>query len=177
MNFIKNQLKKIQTDANLENETNETNETNEREPETEIEKRIQKMIDELETNDGSHFLETATIESIQNDIATSLDEIQYIQESYTESNKRELCESMRGYRRIYQVNEIEKSRPTKLIDCKTSKIIYAGFLLNIEFTNNSINLVCKKGKMFYSRYRFDKYLIFQKLNNTEMMILSLKDNI
>jgi len=167
MNFIRKQLKYVQPDANTENESNEGN----------IEKRIQKMIDEIEKNEGSHFLETATFESIHNDIATSLDDIPYIQDAYTESNKRELCESMRGYRRIYQVNEIEKSRPTKLIDYKTSKIIYAGFLLNIEFTNNSINLVCKKGKMFYSRYRFDKYLIFQKLNDTEMMILSLKDKI
>ena len=83
---------------------------------------------------------------------------------------------MKGYKRIYQINELIMSRSTKLIRIDSGKIQYAGFLIKIEFTECGTIIICKGPNNVYYRFRMDQYLIYQKWNQTEELLLNLKEN-
>ena len=92
------------------------------------------------------------------------------------AKQEKILEKMKGYKRIYQINELILSRPTKLIRIDSGKIQYAGFLIKIEFTECGTIIVCKGPNNVYYRFRMDQYLIYQKWNQTEDLLLNIKEN-
>lgn len=130
----------------------------------------------LENNTSNHFLETKNKSDLEKEIKDSFQEIKCIEfrQNFTKQDK--ILEKMKGYKRIYQINELIMSRSTKLIRIDSGKIQYAGFLIKIEFTECGTIIICKGPNNVYYRFRMDQYLIYQKWNQTEELLLNLKEN-
>jgi len=116
-------------------------------------------------------------------------------EGFSESK---MFTKMIGFQYISNINELILGRTLKMIRIQDGKFYFAGTLLNIKKkstflpersvnknvdfstldSGENVNIVCKvfpKGNVL--NYNFNKYLVFQKLNKDEEMILSLQDYI
>jgi len=130
----------------------------------------------LKNNTIPHFLETKDKTDLEKEIKESFQEIKCVEFRQNFAKQEKILEKMKGYKRIYQINELIMSRPTKLIRIDSGKIQYAGFLIKIEFTECGTIIVCKGPNNVYYRFRMDQYLIYQKWNQTEEMLLNVKEN-
>ena len=150
---------------------------------------VNTLLSECNLENIKNNIENKTLSDINKEIYNAIDTLEcfHLNDSSTLRSdkyfsfeiiqkKKELCKRMIGYQYICEINQLILGRSIKLIRIEDGKYYFAGVLLSIKFTNNGTIILCKifpKGNTL--NYNFDKYLIFQKLNKDEEMILSLQD--
>jgi hypothetical protein len=144
------------------------------------ERSVEKVRDSLERSVGKDQLAVACEGKYDvikvNCSGKGVSEAKHEEISEVKRIKIELCKKMIGFQYIFQISDLILGRTIKMIRIDDCKFCFAGVLLNIKFTNNGTIIVCKicpKGNVL--NYSFDKYLVFQKLNKDEEMILSLQE--
>jgi hypothetical protein len=158
-------------------------------PEEKNEFNVQSLLNECNLNSVKSNIQDKSMTIINNEIMEAINglDFTFLKEASPESSleenrmfseeiKKELCKKMVGFQYVYQLDDLILGRTLKMIRIEDAKFCFPGVLLNIRFTNNGTVLLCKippKGRIL--NYSFDKYLIFQKLNKDEEMILSLQD--
>lgn len=129
-----------------------------------------KAIDEKNTD----YLENKTLKDINQDVFDTINE-----QKCNDTVKEKMIKSLLGYRYVSEIYELHLGKAVQIIKRKDEiqKLIIAGFITNIEFLDNGIYFVCKgfKNRMF--KYKFDDCHIFQKLSQSEMLILMAYDSI
>jgi hypothetical protein len=129
-----------------------------------------KAIDEKNTD----YLENKTLEDVNRDVFDAVN-----QTPLDDAAKEKMIKSLLGYRYVSEIYELHLGKAVQLMKKRDDmpKLIMAGFVTNIDFLDNGIYLVCKgfKNRMF--KYKFDDCYIFQKLAQSEMLILMAYDRI
>lgn len=149
-------------------------------------------IDEKNTD----YLENKTLKDINQDVFDTINEQNFGQGAFTppttnfkgdhrspekfgDTAREKMIKSLLGYRYVSEIYELHLGKAVQIIKKKNDvpRLIIAGFITNIEFLDNGIYFVCKgfKNRMF--KYKFDDCHIFQKLSQSEMLILMAYDSI
>ena len=146
---------------------------------------VQSLLNECNLNSVKSNIQDKSMNIINNEIMEAINGLDFTflteaspkeNQMFSEQIKKELCKKMVGFQYVYQLDDLILGRTLKMIRIEDATFCFPGVLLNIRFTNNGTVLLCKippKGRIL--NYSFDKYLIFQKLNKDEEMILSLQD--
>jgi hypothetical protein len=125
-------------------------------------------------NEKNDYLENKTMEDITSDIYEKINELP------TQREKKELlCEKLIGYRHVDEIHELFKGRHVRWIRLnKTdSQLTNGGILVNVKFTNDGIQLMCKNNMNRFIQYKFDECLTFQKLSTEEQLLLMAYENL
>jgi len=129
-----------------------------------------KAIDEKNTD----YLENKTLEDINRNVFDAINQLKC-----ADDVKEKMIKSLLGYRHVDEIYELHLGKTVKIIKLKDEnpRLVVAGFVTTIEFLDNGICFICKgfKNRMF--RYKFDDCVIFQKLSQSEMLILMAYDKI
>lgn len=134
---------------------------------------IENILTSIE-NDKNDYLENKTMDDITNDIYEKINDL------LTErTNKETLCEKLIGYRYVDEIHELFKGRYVRWIRLNNSKpqLTNGGILVNVKFTNDGIQLMCKNNMNRFIQYKFDECLTFQKLSTEEQLLLMAYENL
>jgi hypothetical protein len=129
---------------------------------------IDRLLDTLETP-NTDYLEGKTLKSISKDVFDSLAE-NVCRESH--------CQKLVGYRLVDEIYQLHKGKHVRWIRLEhPEKLMVGGILVDIRFTDNGVNLLCRLHTGRFTQYRFDQCLTYQKLSDEEQMILALYEHL
>jgi hypothetical protein len=104
--------------------------------------------------------------------------------SSLKKNKKELLQTLVGYRYVDQLDELHMGKFTRWIqkypldpETNTAKVERGGFLSNIDFNDNGVTLTIRMWNKKVYKLAFDNCLIYQKLSVGEELILMTSDYI
>jgi hypothetical protein len=92
---------------------------------------------------------------------------------------KEYCEKLIGFRVVYELHELHKSRQVKIIrydpKCKSQiKLQAFGTLVSIKFFDSGTNIICLIGAGKFIQFKYnDALAVFQKLTDDEQLFLSM----
>jgi hypothetical protein len=117
-----------------------------------------------------HYLENKTFETISQEKANALKK-HYI--------PKFLLEKIEDYRFVDEIHELFRGKYVRWIrlDTKTPFLTNGGIVMDIQFLDNGIQVLCRNGANRFTKYKFDECLTFQKLTDEEMLLLSVKSQI
>lgn len=129
---------------------------------------IARLLASLETP-NTDYLEGKTLKSVNHDVFDSLAGIDCI-ESH--------CQKLVGYRFVDEIYQLHKGKHVRWIrSAHPEKLMVGGILVDIRFTDNGVNLLCRLHTGRFTQYRFDQCLTYQKLSDDEQMILALYEHL
>ena len=129
---------------------------------------IDRLLTSLETP-NTDYLEGKTLKSVNQDVFDSLNE-----NACRESH----CLKLVGYRFVDEIYELHKGKHVRWIRLEhPEKLMIGGILVDIRFTDNGVNLLCRLHSGRFTQYRFDQCLTYQKLSEDEQMILALYEHL
>jgi hypothetical protein len=128
---------------------------------------------EHEKND---YLHNKTMENVIKDIFDCIDTL-----PISITQKELFCEKLIGYRYIEDIHELFKGRHIRWIrlqqkDPEKIFITNGGILVDVKFTRDGIQLMCKNNRHQFIQYKFDDCLTFQKLSTEEQLLLIAYEN-
>ena len=92
----------------------------------------------------------------------------------------EYLKKIKGYRYVDEIKDIKCGayiRWIPIIDPENIPLTYSGIICDIKITDNGILIACKNFMHRHYTFKMDECLIFQKLNNQELVILSALDHL
>jgi hypothetical protein len=120
-----------------------------------------------------HYLENATLYSIQNNIHNVLKK-----EQIMNADIDNLPEKLKDYRYVSEICELFRGRHIRWIRIFdkgkrifNSKITNGGIVTDIKFMDNGIHIQCKNARNQFLQFKFDDCLLFQKLTAEECILL------
>jgi len=115
------------------------------------------------------FLENQTFDSIASNVFESLISLPINKETIAK-----MCQSLSDYRFVDELHLLHKGKHVRWIrhDCP-DKLVKGGTLIDIQFGDFGVNVLCRLITGVFIRYRFDKCNTYQKLTDEECMILTL----
>jgi hypothetical protein len=117
-------------------------------------------------NEHTQYLEGKTIGSLQQEIYDSLK--QHVSADQVEST----FEKLAGYRLVDEVYQIHRGKYVRWIPRSGRGSLTKGAtVLNVRFSDVGTLVLCRNGQWF-TQYRFDECLTFQKLSDDELMVLA-----
>lgn len=129
---------------------------------------IDKLLASLETP-NTDYLEGKTLKSVNHDVFDSLAVI-----ACRESH----CQKLVGYRFVDEIYQLHKGKHVRWIRLEhPEKLMVGGILVDVRFTDNGVNLLCRLHTGRFTQYRFDQCLTYQKLSDDEQMILALYEHL
>jgi hypothetical protein len=148
-------------------------ETAKRDPELFSTLDIENILTSIE-NEKNDYLENKTMDDITNDIYSKIAELPGERE-----NKELLCEKLIGYRYVDEIHELFKGRHVRWIRLNKPdpQLTTGGILVNVKFTNDGMQLMCKNNMNRFIQYKFDECLTFQKLSTEEQLLLIAYENL
>jgi len=87
---------------------------------------------------------------------------------------------LKGYRYVDEIKDLKYGvyiRWIPITDPKNIQLKYCGIICDIKITDNGIIIVCKNFMHRHYQFKMDECLIFQKLTNQELIILSALDHL
>ena len=117
-----------------------------------------------------HYLDNKTLDTILQEKANALKK-HYI--------PKFLLEKIEDYRYVDEINELFRGKYVRWIrlDMKTPFLTNGGIVMDIQFLDNGIQVLCRNSVNRFIKYKFDECLTFQKLTDEEMLLLSVKSQI
>lgn len=129
---------------------------------------IDGLLDSLESP-NTDYLEGKTLKSVNQDVFDSLDGI---------ASRESHCQKLVGYRFVDEIYQLHKGKHVRWIRVENpAKLMVGGILVDIRFTDNGVNLLCRLHTGRFTQYRFDQCLTYQKLSEEEQMILVLSEHV
>jgi hypothetical protein len=116
-------------------------------------------------NENTQYLEGKTIGSLQQEIYDSLKP--YVAEDQLEPSFHKLA----GYRLVDEVYQVHRGKYVRWIPREGGALTKGGTVLNVRFSDSGTLVLCRNGNWF-TQYRFDECLTFQKLSDDELMVLA-----
>ena len=126
---------------------------------------IDELLNSLE-NTKNDYLENKTLESVNKEIfniVTGLDIPLNIKQNY--------CDKLIGYRVVDELHELHKGKHVRWIRHDNKKLTNGGIVVDIKFLNTGIQVLCKNSMNKFIQYKYDDCITFQKLNETEQLIM------
>ena len=87
---------------------------------------------------------------------------------------------LKGYKYIDEIDELKHGAFIKwipIIDPKNLPLNQCGMICDIKITDDGVIIVCKNFMHRHYTFKTDEVLIFQKLSNQEMVIISALDHL
>jgi hypothetical protein len=129
---------------------------------------IDGLLDSLESP-NTDYLEGKTLKSVNQEVFDSLDGI---------ASRESHCQKLVGYRFVDEIYQLHKGKHVRWIRVENpAKLMVGGILVDIRFTDNGVNLLCRLHTGRFTQYRFDQCLTYQKLSDEEQMILVLSEHV
>lgn len=126
---------------------------------------IDELLNSLE-NSKNDYLENKTIESVNKeifDIVTGLE--------IPLNSKQNYCDKLIGYRVVDELHELHKGKHVRWIRYDNKKLTNGGIVVDIKFLNTGTQVLCKNSMNKFIQYKYDDCVTFQKLNETEQLIM------
>lgn len=118
------------------------------------------------------YLQDKTLLEIQENIDESLREV---------TQDEELIESyldkLSDYRLVDEVGELHNGKHIRWIRRGTNKLTNGGIVVEVKFTENGINVLCKNAIHKFMRLKYDDCIIYQKLSVDEQLILTVNQHV
>ena len=116
-------------------------------------------------SENTQYLEGKTIATIQKEIYDSL--IQHVPEDQVDA----LFHKLAGYRLVDELYQVHRGKYVRWIPLANGRLAKGGIVLNTRFTDAGTLVLCRNGQWF-TQYRFDECLTFQKLSDDELIVLA-----
>ena len=124
---------------------------------------INNLLESLQ-DQKNDYLENKTMNEINNYVFEKIDALTINLET-----KKQYCERLIGYYPINRIYELHKGKHIRWI--RNNKLTNGGIIVNIKFTNNGTQVLCMNSCKKFIQIKFDECVIFQKLNETEQLII------
>jgi len=120
---------------------------------------------EQEKND---YLHNKTMDNVTKDIFDCINVL-----PLSLDKKEAFCEKLIGYRYVEDIHELFKGRHIRWIRKEQQNIFITtgGILVDVKFTKDGIQLMCKNNRHQFIQYKFDDCFTFQKLSTEEQLLL------
>lgn len=130
---------------------------------------IDKLLDSVEENQNE-YLENKSMEEIRQEINQNIYELDV-------ENERKLSYSNKliGYRLVDEIHELHKGKQVRWIRKTNETLTNGGIVVDIKFTDNGTQILCMGPKNRFIQYKFDECITFQKMSETEQLIIMAYD--
>lgn len=123
-----------------------------------------------ENNDSEqyHYLQDKTTNLILDDVKKVINTISLIFDS-----SEDYINKLHGWRYVEDLRDFQRGKHVRCIHKTTGTITNPMIGLDLKFTQNGTNLVCRfiNGGPRVINYKYDDYFIFQKISPEEYMVL------
>ena len=124
---------------------------------------VDKLLDSLQ-DQRNDYLENKTFEEIRSDVFEKVNAMN------VELEKKYIyCDKLIEYYPIETVYGLHKGKHIRWL--RNNKLTNGGIIVNIKFTNNGTQILCMNSAKKFVQIKFDECIIFQKLNETEQLII------
>lgn len=118
------------------------------------------------------YLQDRTLHNIQEDIYDTLEEVFEKDEDIVV-----YMDKLREYRIVDEVSELHNGKHIRWIRRGTTKLTNGGIVVEVKFTKDGINVLCKNAMHKFIKFKYDECIIFQKLTVDEQLILTVNQHI
>lgn len=127
---------------------------------------IDAIIDSLENDGSTEYLEKETLESIQKSVYECLRE-------HNVSDLANYCQKLADYRCIEEICHLHKGKNVRWIrkGLREKKLTNGGIVVDIKFLDNGMHILTKNNQNKFIQYKFDDCLTFQKMSMGEQLVL------
>ena len=127
---------------------------------------IDAIIDALENDGSTEYLEKETLESIQKSVYDCL----------RENGVKNLaihCQKLADYRYVEEICHLHKGKNVRWIRKNVSEktLTNGGIVVDIKFLDNGMHILTKNNQNRFIQYKFDDCLTFQKMSTGEQLVL------
>jgi len=88
----------------------------------------------------------------------------------------DMCTKLSGYRYVGEIYQLHTGKFVRWISA-TGKLMHGGIVVDIQFTDKQVNVLCKTMLGRFITYNFNETITFQKLSVDEKLILFVNDHI
>mgnify|MGYP001426120279 CR=1 FL=1 len=122
----------------------------------------------------SEYLEGKTINDILEEKITILNGL-----DITTIEQKNMLDKLLDYRYIKNIYELHKGKHIRWIKYGVTpiKLDRGAILSDIKFTNTGTILQCRRYDQKIYQIKMDDHIIFQKMNNEELLLLTIYENI
>lgn len=135
---------------------------------------VDQLLEELE-NDKNSYLENKTLQIINKEVYDAVEEVVADPEI-----RQTLCTRLIGYRLVTDICDLHTHKFVKTISLKnpnTTKQRLSGTVIKISFTDTGTKILLFNPPKSFSSYMFHNYITFQKLSDSEQLILMAYEHI
>lgn len=131
---------------------------------------VDKIIDSLESDGSTDYLETQSLTTIQKTVYDCLREHGITQTA-------QYCAKLADYRCIEEICHLHKGKNVRWIRKNTCEktLTNGGIVVDIKFLDNGMHILTKNNQNRFIQYKFDDCLTFQKLSVGEQLVLMAND--
>ena len=126
---------------------------------------IDELLGTLETSKND-YLENKTIDSVNNEIFEKIKDLEL-----SIITKQQYCDKLIGYRLVDELHELHKGKHVRWIRIDNAKLTNGGIVVDIKFMDKGIQVLCRNSTNKFIQYKYDECITFQKLNETEQVIM------
>lgn len=124
---------------------------------------IEKLLDSLQ-DQRNDYLENKSLKEINQDVFEKINILNI------ELEKKQIyCNKLIEYYPIENIYELHKGKHIRWL--RDNKLTNGGIIVNIKFTDNGTQILCMNSCKKFTQIKFDECTIFQKLNETEQLII------
>ena len=124
---------------------------------------VDKLLDSLQ-DQRNDYLENKTLKEINEHVFEKINA-----QDIELEQKKQYCSKLIEYYPIDNVYELHKGKHIRWL--RNNKLTNGGIIVNIKFTNNGTQILCMNSCKKFTQIKFDECVIFQKLNETEQLII------
>jgi hypothetical protein len=127
---------------------------------------IDAIIDSLENDGSTDYLEKETLESIQKTVYDCLRE-HHVRDTST------YCQKLADYRYVEEICHLHKGKNVRWIRKSLCEkpLTNGGIVVDIKFLDNGMHILTKNNQNRFIQYKFDDCLTFQKMSMGEQLVL------
>ena len=126
---------------------------------------IDELLSSLE-NSKNDYLENKTLDSVNKEIFDIVTEL-----NIDLNAKQTYCDKLIGYRVVDELHELHKGKHVRWIRHDNNKLTNGGIVVDIKFLDTGTQVLCKNSMNRFIQYKYDDCITFQKLNETEQLIM------
>ena len=131
---------------------------------------VDELLDSLETTNND-YLEHKTLDSITKEVYDSVSDI-----IIDEQIQKDICMKLVGYRLVDELQDLHKGKHVRWIRRANSKLTNGGVVVDIKFLDNGTHILCMNSGKRFIQYKYDECVTFQKLSQTESLILMIYEH-
>ena len=127
---------------------------------------VDAIIDSLESDGSTDYLERESLSTIQKSVYECLRE-------HDVTHISQYCNKLADYRYIEEICHLHKGKNVRWIRKNTDEktLTNGGIVVDIKFLDNGMHILTKNNQNRFIQYKFDDCLTFQKLSMGEQLVL------